>query len=102
MQQQQQQHQLQHAVLIGGAGAIGGSPSNIAGVQPHSQQQQHHHYHVANVVPGHNPSFLGGIFHKRERKLSKSDDCGIVVTASGTAVSATAGPGSPFGRSTEV
>lgn len=38
--------------------------------------------------PGQYPSFLGGIFHKRERKLSKSDEQCV-------------GNG-PFGRSTEV
>lgn len=38
----------------------------------------------AGVHGQHQPGFLGGIFHKRERKLSKSDE------------------NNPFGRSTEV
>lgn len=47
--------------------------------------------HIAGGHPtvAQHPGFLGGIFHKRERKLSKSDESG--------------GPGGgPFGRSTEV
>lgn len=57
------------------------------------QQQQQHVTSGPNNVPGgpghqnQHPSFLGGIFQKRERKLSKSDESG--------------GTG-PFGRSTEV
>lgn len=51
------------------------------------------------------PGFLGGIFHKRERKLSKSDDGGVVVVvAGGGGVVAPGGSpsGGAFGRSTEV
>ncbi|KAJ6633821.1 IQ motif and SEC7 domain-containing protein 1 [Pseudolycoriella hygida] len=51
---------------------VSGAPPHLTGV---------HH-------PGQYPSFLGGIFHKRERKLSKSDEQCV-------------GNG-PFGRSTEV
>lgn len=53
------------------------------------------------------PGFLGGIFHKRERKLSKSDDGGVVVVVAGGGGVIAPGTGSPsaggaFGRSTEV
>lgn len=76
--------------------ALSGSPSGGGGGAPVMLGPQH-------------PGFLGGIFHKRERKLSKSDDCsGLVVSStnssssSGNAAAATAPGTGPFGRSTEV
>lgn len=60
----------------------GGCNAQVAGTSP-LLPGVHHPNH-----PGQYPSFLGGIFHKRERKLSKSDEQCV-------------GNG-PFGRSTEV
>lgn len=78
---QQQQQQLQQSPHI-----IGATPPPGA-VPIHGHQHHLHHQHHPQQQTGQHPSFLGGIFHKRERKLSKSDDCGV---------------GGPFGRSTEV
>lgn len=85
--QQQQQQQLHHAQM-----ALSGSPGGVPLMLGPAGGQQH-------------PGFLGGIFHKRERKLSKSDDCsGLIVSATNSSNSAASGaPGTgPFGRSTEV
>lgn len=58
--------------------------------QPHPQHQyQHHpahapqtHYVQQQPAPSAAGGFLGGIFHKRERKLSRSgDDCGATIGA---------------------
>lgn len=54
---------------------------------------------------GPQPGFLGGIFQKRERKPSRSDDVIAGGSGGGGGVGTSTGgggAGGPFGRSTEV
>lgn len=69
-QQLQQSQQPNHAIL--GAVSSGITPVMLA-ASGNSTAGSSIHPNVAVMGP-QNPSFLGGIFNKRERKLSKSDE----------------------------
>lgn len=67
-----------------------------------------HPVHPGAAIPGgakgatvaQQPSFLGSLFNKRERKLSHTEDTTITLTTGTTA--AAAGQTVPYGRTTEV
>ena len=71
------------------------------------QQVLVHAVHPGATIPGsakgtamaQQPSFLGSLFNKRERKLSHTEDPATMAAVTGTASQAQA---VPYGRTTEV
>jgi IQ motif/SEC7 domain-containing protein len=76
-----------HQVLVHGVHAGAANPGGAKGA-PVVQQ----------------PSFLGSLFNKRERKLSHTEDPTSMTLAAGMTSGAVAAPGQtvPYGRTTEV
>lgn len=89
----------------GAKGMIPGGHQAIVHATPHPGTMM-----PGNAVKGANatqqPSFLGSLFNKRERKLSHSEDPSITGTTTATvaavAAAATVGQTVPYGRTTEV
>lgn len=92
--------------------------SQGAKAMPTGPQALGHAVHPGSTIPGgaakgtamaQQPSFLGSLFNKRERKLSHTEEPSVVIssaTSTAAAVAAAAataaGQTVPYGRTTEV